>query len=290
MSTIENDTAQVEAVAKLALDTVDRAHPITPEPGEVQTFITRDHSGGERLQTFTFEKHLPAPARPRGTTTVSTVESFLALLKRTTAKHGVPAGDVTVFGDVTSQSLVAVLNHDTWGDHRITLKLSYSDLFRHWHGLDDKLVDQQRFAEHLSDGRAAIVTPSAADLMEIAQTFKAKRNVSFESGVRLQSGDVSFTYHEETKAGAGAKGNVEIPERFELMLPVFEGGQIMPLFADFKYRADQGGLALGYRLENVKLLVRVAFERVLEEVRVGADGADYLLLLGAAPAPIEPWA
>jgi len=283
------DPSSVTAIAELALDTTERFVPLSPAPGVVHTAVVRDGHGSERVSTTSLEKHLPVPARPRGTTIVSTVESFLALLGRTIEKHNILDNDVTVFGDVNAQALVAVLNHDGWGDHRIALKLVFSDLFAHWHGLDNKLVDQMKFAEHLSDGRAAIVTPAAADLMEIARTFKAKRNVTYESGVHLQSGDVSFTFHEETKAGAGAKGNVEIPERFELMLPVFQGGQMVPFFADLKYRADQGGLALGYRLDNPKLMVRLAFEQVLEEVRVGADHADYLLLLGAAPSPIEPW-
>ncbi|QOH59821.1 DUF2303 family protein [Rhodococcus rhodochrous] len=290
MSTVQNNTEDhVSAIAELALDTTERFVPLSPAPGVVHTAVVRDGSGSERVATTTLEKHLPTPARPRGNTTVSTVESFLALLARTVTKHGILDEDVTVFGDVNAQALVAVLNHDGWGDHRITLKLVFSDLFAHWHGLDNKLVDQTRFAEHLSDGRAAIVTPAAADLMEIARTFKAKRNVTYESGVHLQSGDVSFTFHEETKAGAGAKGNVEIPERFELILPVFQGGQMIPFFADLKYRADQGGLSLGYRIDNPRQMVRLAFEQVLEEVKAGSNDAGYLLLLGSAPAPTDPW-
>lgn len=284
MSSVQANTGEsVREIADLALDTVDRARAIRPDHIDVQTFVV---DNDETVVVNPFEKYLAAPRRPRGNTTVTDTASFVKLVGKLTDAFVEPS-DVAIYASVDAVTVTAVLNHLTWCDHTVTLKLEYSPEFKHWVKANNTMVSQMQFADHLQDGRAVVVEPSAADLMQIARTFKAKRNVSYESGVHLQSGDVQFTYHEETKAGAGAKGNIEIPERFTLNLPVFLGGAVFPLEAELRYNADQGGLKLGYRLDNPDLVLRSAFTTVLEQVGEQL-GDGYLLLQGTAPgAPRE---
>lgn len=284
MSSVQSGNGEaVREIADLALNTVNRARPISPSTDDVQTFVVDQD---ETVVVQAFEKYLEAPRRPRGNTTVTDTASFVALVAKLTNEFTSP-GDVAIYASIGNTTVTAVLNHLTWCDHTVTLKLEYSPEFKHWVKANSSMLNQMHFADHLQDGRGVVVEPSAADLMQIARTFKAKRNVSYESGVHLQSGDVQFTYHEETKAGSGAKGNIEIPERFTLNLPVFLGGAVFPLEAELRYNADQGGLQLGYRLDNPDLVVRSAFGTVLEQVG-GLLGDGYLLLQGTAPtAPRE---
>lgn len=284
MSNTERDTRENEVVANLAKQSVDRGHAVTPDPIDIHTFTITDGYGSEKVVTNSFEQYLPAPRRQRGTTTVTDTESFIQLVAAQTRRWSTPEQAV-IFADVDQFNVTAILNFDDWKDHRVSLAMQRSPEWLLWKSLDNKLVTQSTFAQHLSDGRRSILSPDAATLMEIAQTFKAKRNVSYESGVRLQSGDVQFTYHEETKAGAGVKGNIEIPERFELNLPVFLGGTAFKLGADLRYNADKDGLGLGYRLDNPDEVVRAAFATVLSQI--GTDlGEGHLLLQGKAPQSI----
>lgn len=284
MSTFVNSTGQSEAtvIAELALDTVERAQVIAPDHTTVQTFTTRDN---ETVIVNSFEKYLPAPRRPHGETVVTDTDSFIRLTAHLTKLFGEPSA-TAIFANVDRNSVTAILNHHDWKDHRVRLSLPFAPEWDLWNGSNNKLLRQQAFAELLQDGRAAIVNPSAADLMEIATTFRAKKNVSFESGVRLDNGDVSFEYTEETKASAGTKGQIAIPEKFELMIPVFLGGTLFPITADLRYRAEAGGLELGYRLDNPEMVLRAAFDTVLAQI--GTDlGGGYLLLQGHAPEVIS---
>ncbi|MDJ0403968.1 DUF2303 family protein [Rhodococcus erythropolis] len=284
MSTIVNSTGQNEAqvIADLALDTVDRAEAINPDATAVQSYVIGDN---ERIHVDSFEKYLIAPRRPHGETTVTDTDSFVRLVAHLTSTFGDPTS-TAVFADVDRNTVTAILNHHDWKDHRVKLALPLAPEWELWNRYNNKLLSQTSFAQLLQDGRAAIISPTAADLMEIATTFRAKRNVSFESGVRLDNGDVNFQYTEETKATAGTKGQIAIPEKFVLQVPVFLGGVTFPLEADLKYRAESGGLELGYRLDNPELVLREAFSTVLAQINLDLGGG-YLMLQGTAPQPVS---
>lgn len=190
MSNAERDTRENEVVANLAKQSVDRGHAVTPNPIDIHTFTITDGYGSEKVVTNSFEQYLPAPRRQRGTTTVTDTESFIQLVAAQTRRWSTPEQAV-IFADVDQFNVTAILNFDDWKDHRVSLAMQRSPEWLLWKSLDNKLVTQSTFAQHLSDGRRSILSPDAATLMEIAQTFKAKRNVSYESGVRLQSGGIS---------------------------------------------------------------------------------------------------
>lgn len=264
------------AVADLAFVAVERAQPVVPDGTAVQSFVLRD---GETRHTDSYEKFLPNPRRARGLTQVTDLGSFINLVGR-----AVPAyADTVIFADVNRSTVTAVLNETGWRDHRIQLVLTKTPEWLHWSDLDEKLVGQLAFAEHIEDGLSAIVSPPAADLLEIAQSFQATRTVKFESGRRLANGDVNFVYTEETGATAGEKGQLAIPEIFNLGLAVFKGSEILAISARLRHRAAQEGLKIGYKLDRPDEFVERAFNSVVTALAERFES----IVVASGPAPAE---
>lgn len=274
----EGRTTEASVVSDLAAVAVERAQPICPDDQIVQSFILR---GNETRQVDSFEKFLAVPRRERGATQVSDLGSFINLVN---LYPNLGHGDAVIFADIDRTSVTAVLNYDGWRDHTIKLILTPTPEWTHWRSLDEKLVGQLQFAEHIEDGLTAIVSPPAADLLEIAQSFQATRTVTFESGRRLGNGDVNFVYTEETGTTAGQKGQLAVPETFVLGLSVFKGGQVADIPARLRHRATQEGLRIGYKLDRPNEFLEQAFNSVVTDL---AERFEHLVVAsGPAPAPI----
>lgn len=239
------DTAMA-AAGPAALDSAKRASVVVPD--------------GARLEVIDAlaprPTHDPRPGRKAGTYQTDTVESFAALV----TEHVVPA--TTIWIDQDARRIVAVLNdHEggagtpEWGDHRVLLKLAHTPEWQHWAGLDGKLVGQVEFAEHIEDGVGEIVTPAAADMLEIAQSIHAHTQASFRSANRLQDGQVQVAYDEAVDASAGKSGDLKIPSEFELAIAPFVGGQPYKVTARLRYRVGGGQLKIGYKLDRPHLVV-----------------------------------
>lgn len=277
-TTTETGTVDAAIIADLAGEAYERSESIEPQAGTVQSFIV---GTDERRETDSFEKYMPMPYRSRGRTSVNDVASFVTLVSRVADPD-----NTVIFANENDNVITAIANYDEgWGDHRLILNLTLSPEWLHWRKSNGALVTQVAFAEHIEDGLSAIVSPPAADLMELAQTFQAKRELQFESGQRLSSGDVKFRYHEETKAGAGQKGDLEVPEKFELRLPVYRGGDAFPITARLRYRISQNGLGLGYKLDRPEELLDAAFSEVTAKVR--EELGSFVVLSGPAPDAVS---
>ena len=229
------------------------------------------------LETF-----LPVPRRTRGTATVSDPESFASYFGRFDADVG-----TTVWADHGRDTITAVLNDDDpegpkWRDHRVKLVLEFTDEWRHWTDGDRRLAGQEQFAEHIEDGAPEIRKPDAATMLEIAQSFHANRDVRFKSGTRVSSGEVQLTYEESIDAKAGRKGEIEIPETFELGIAPYRGTEPYKVTARLRYRIRDGELSIGYRLVRPVRVLEAAFKDVVEAV---ADRVDRQVHFGTPPQP-----
>ncbi|MDX3035361.1 DUF2303 family protein [Streptomyces scabiei] len=208
--------------------------------------------------------------RKVGTTTVRDATSFLAYY----AKHH--DANTEVYSDVEKLSITAVLDAHTgtdprFGAHRLHLALRRTKAWEEWTSLDGKLVSQDTFANFLEDHLPSLVEPDAATMLEIAQSIKATTKAEFQSSSRLQSGERKFAFVEDTKASAGTKGDLAIPETFRIAVPPFEGADAYSMVARFKYRLDRGQLALGFKLEQPEERARAAFADVLAAISAEID-------------------
>jgi uncharacterized protein YfdQ (DUF2303 family) len=258
-------TEDAQTVAELARAGTE---PHRIDPGSIYLVATAD--GDVQQFDLTGDAYRDTPRRKTGTTVVRDPDSFLAYW----GKHSDPGSEV--YADRQALTITAVLNAHTadsarFGDHRVVLRLRHSDSFEAWAAASGKDMNQTRFAEFVEDHRTDIRTPPAADLLELAQTFQATTKVSFKSGSILKSGQRQLTYVEETDASAGRKGQLTIPDDFELGLAVFQGAtEADAVTARLRYRiSGEGRLALLFILDRLPEVVDAAFEGVVAAVAAG---------------------
>lgn len=209
------------------------------------------------------------PRRKAGTVKAYDANAFAAYVK----KHGFTTTEV--WADEENTRVVAVLNahqgvtgdgledYAGWQDHRILLAVRKTPAWDAWIALNGKWLDQARFAEHIEDRAIDIVTPSGAEVLELAQSFQATIGGTFESSKRLSSGETQLVYKEEIAAKAGQRGQLDIPSHLELALVPFQGAPGYKVKARFRYRIKDGHLLLSYALERPEDVLREAFADVV---------------------------
>ena len=235
---------------------------------------------GYRLHDL--EKHLDAPTRQRGTTTLGDADSFIRFV-RPHVDHG---AKVDLFYTIEPKpSFTAVLNAATpgapaWGDHRAHYAAPLSKEWLAWQALDGKPQSQEQFALFIERNLLDIIHPTGAEMLSLATSFQAKKSVNFASGTRLDNGQQQLVYEETIAARAGEKGQLEVPDEITLQLPVFEGSKIADLLtAKLRYRIDGGKLFMWYELVRPHKVLEVATADLLQQIE---DGTRLKGLKGAA--------
>lgn len=228
------------------------------------------------------------PRRRQGTIRVEDVPSFAAYW----LKHS--EGDSEVYATFTETgggSIEAVLNapggtddRAGWRDHRVALNLAQTPEWRRWISGNDKLLEQQAFAEHIEAGLSQIVDPSGADMLEVAQTLTGSTRVEWESATRLSDGQTRFAHRETTEAQV--RGDLEIPSEFTLVLrpwkATLHGVQIT---ARLRWRIERGHASLGYVLVDLDKALEGASIALLKELgpALARDGQPDVVILRGTP-------
>ncbi len=171
----------------------------------------------------------------------------------------------TLYADSDDFTVTAVINDhaaESAGhrDHRARLELEQTPGCLRWVGAHGKYLKQEQFAQLIEDGITEIADPDGATLLEVVQTIHSTNNATFRSGIRLQSGQVQFSYVENIDARAGAQGDIEIPEIITLVFEPFYGSEPIQVTARLRYRINQGELALGVWLIRHVEEIRKAFD------------------------------
>lgn len=227
---------------------------------------------GTQVFDLTGDQYRDKPRRKTGTATVRDAASFLAYY----AKHASPSAEV--YADRDRSTVTAILDahnpqgaQPEWQAHRVTLQLRHSDAFKAWQGVSGSLMAQTTFAEFIEDHRADVQEPTAADLLELAQTFQATTKVSFKSSTMLKSGQRQLAYVEQIDATAGQRGEMAIPDNLQLAIAVYEGATVADVVtARLRYRIDgEGRLRIGVILDQLADVVATAFEGVISEIAAG---------------------
>lgn len=258
------DASAVEAISSLA-DAASGSESL--ELGLYHVITSRD--GKLHEIDLTGDRWRERPRRKKGTVTFSDVPSFLACWE----KHAINRFS-EVYADRRALTVVGVLNAngsghgDTdWADHREVLQLRHTDSFMAWANRSASPMTQVQFAEFLEDHRPDVIEPTAADLMELAQTFQATTKVAFRSASILKSGERALNYVEQIDATAGRDGQITIPDSFTLALKVFDGDETaVEVTARLRYRINDGKLSMLFILDRLSEVVDAAFEGVVSAI------------------------
>lgn len=221
------------------------------------------------------EKHLPAPIRIRQRLTLLDAEAFIAYVNRFASK----ASAVFCNGP-EGRTFRAVLDYHqpdqpAWGEHTATYCCPLTVEWGNWKEGDRKKMDQGAFAEFIENNVRDIVippgdtapnAPSAADMLEISRTLQAQKNITFRQGTRLDNGQVQLTYNEQIEGRAGESGQLNIPEQFFIGIKPFLGGEGFLIAARFRYRINEGRLAMWYELIRPDKVLEEAYNAVRKQI------------------------
>lgn len=206
------------------------------------------------------DKFAPHPRRKTGTFTVLDARSFTDYM----AKHGLLSSEVwadpdhlKVVGVIDAHDFHDILAPDAppigpgeagHGEHRVVLSLVSSAQWKAWIDSDGDLMARDDFAEFIETNAADVIDPDSATMLEIAQGFHATVSADVKNVQRLTSGQLAVRYEETIDARAGEAGELEIPTRFTIEIPVFTGGASTALDVRLRYRLRAGSLRIGYKL------------------------------------------
>lgn len=161
-------------------------------------------------------------------------------------------------------------------DHNALLTLRKSDQWNLWMGKNEKETLQSDFAEFIEDNYRDISNPLPATMLEVARDLTAHFDVNFASKVTPKNGSVQLAYQEVVTSGVGQAGDMEIPESFSILIPVFFGEKPVQIEARLRFRINGGKLKFIYKLYRPMELLADAFDCASRAIG-GTLGAEVLL-------------
>jgi uncharacterized protein YfdQ (DUF2303 family) len=281
----ENNMIEEAGAAGLAADLATKLTKAQSEPktgkylDAAPYIILRDKEGNERIEPV--KATIDRPERKAGAVKLDDVESFIAYVLRHKSQKA------TIYGTIAPAKFIAVLNDHAaesevlpsagMRDFRANYPIAFSREWETWKNHDGAgaaFKSTEAFALFVEDNAPDIIKPEAAKMLQIALNFRVTQGVNFVSANRLQDGNVDFTYSNTVDAtGKGADGKkLAIPELFTIEVPIFHGiaQERVKIDARFRFRLDQGRLALWYELVRPTRAVEDAYRKLWERVKKDA--------------------
>ncbi len=180
------------------------------------------------------------------------------------------SGDPSLmFADVAGSAILAAIDYHAKDKaalvtHTAALQLQYAEEWKTWSGINGKLMPQLEFARFIEENAPDIKAPAAADLLEAVRDLQARRSVNFIKAVRTSSDNESFEYTDSTEART--KGDLELPTKFLLTIPVYFGEPPTEVSAFLRWKLDDGQLGLGIKLHRAEYIRQAAFKTIVTRV------------------------
>lgn len=271
----------IEYIKTLALQGID---PKIVEGANIPFVMTPPSYTARAMPELIHNDYAARPHRIKQAVTVLDPGSFIEYYGKFADSNS------RVFGDEEGLKVKGILDYHVptadpdgstprWGSHTVTLTLRPSEEWRRWSAQDGKKMTQAEFAEFLEQNSVDIVRPSPAHMMEIATDLKGTTEVEFANGIRQQDGSVKFKYTEQTKTTVGA-GEVNVPDRFVLSVPVFIGSERIHLEAYLRFRVNGGKLQFWFTLIRPEAAIRTAFQA--SSVKIASDLK--IVIIAGSPA------
>lgn len=247
------------------------------------------------------EKYLPTPTRPTGVFPAGDASSFVRYVNKhkdspgeSSRAHRGAGSDqpgekpdpddmqTVLMVDVIGSKFLAVFDHHSsnapgWGGHRVAYNCPLSPQWRLWTLKNGKsnAMDQEDFAYFIEQNMLDVIEPVGTTMLQIVTTLKAQKKVQYDSGIRLQNGQHQLKYHEEIGASAGEQGELQIPEKIALGIPVYVGQVPYRVEAFLRYRIERGGILFWYELITPERILEDALGKVRKEIEDGTGITAY---------------
>jgi uncharacterized protein YfdQ (DUF2303 family) len=227
------------------------------------------------------EQLFAAPHRARGTAQISNPDDYIAFVEA----HKLPSTELFYNTSDKGAAFVAVLNgHEPsnketfepvpifgWHDHRATYTTETSRQWQTWIANNNKAMKQSVFADFIETNRLDFVAPDAAALLAVAETMQAHQTAAYTGTVRQANGDIKIAYEATSKASAGERGEMIVPEKFVIGIPIFLDDAPYQIEAYFRYQIADGALKIHYQLINPTYIFEHVTEKMVSKIRAGIN-------------------
>jgi uncharacterized protein YfdQ (DUF2303 family) len=247
----------------------------------------------ESVKRFEDERLL-APARIKGTSLHSTLESFI--------KHYAAFKDTgtAIFanGLMSDPKITAVYNYSEgadkprFGDHRAILTCTLSDEWNAWSGKSGAAMSQHEFAAFIEDNIGDIQPkPDLSDpanevlksvsmmlgyayagqdeMLLLSRGIEINESAKAKSAANLRSGERTLEYITEHKDGNGEK--LTVPGLFLVAIPVFKDGVIYRLPVRLRYRLKDGTVLWSYDIYRDDKAFKDAYDEICAQIEKEAS-------------------
>ena len=267
-----SNSEKVEVTVSTVADLVRKAESVQTIEGVPVLVLDNDQRHQE------MEHLLPNPPSIKEHVKVVEVDSFVEYWSR------YQNADSVIFVDDKANTINAVFDYHgaepEWCRHKMTLSLLPTPEWAKWRQYSSKRLGQVEFAEFIQDNMTDVVNPDGATLLEIVTNLSNHRTAKFASNIRLDNGQVQFTYEEELM-GFAVAGNMSIPQEFELGIRPFARCVSYSVGARLRYRiTDERTLTIWYEIKRPERVEIDAFDGVLKEL-IGKVGADVPMFYGS---------
>lgn len=228
------------------------------------------------------EKLSDQPFKLKQRVQITNTESFIEYVKR----H--QTASTAIFCDVDEHKFIAVLDYHqgtspSWNSHVAELLLIETPEWERWQAKDKDVMSQTDFALFVEDNMLEIINPAGAEMLEITKTLSSKQDVNFRSSIRLEDGQTQLQYDETIESKAGEKGNLVIPDKINLGITLYRGGDGYSMEARFRFRMRQGTLQLWYELIRPERAVADAVNNVFTQIQDELAEDNFAIYHGRSP-------
>lgn len=215
------------------------------------------------------ESYHPAPRRIRTKMNAEQAVSFCEYFNRfktpdsllfASREQGVIAGGLDYHAANTGQTVAG----PSWCSHWAFYKPQHSIEWKRWSGVDGQPMNQSALAQFLEENALDIREPASADVLEVCRSLQIKRKVAYESGMTLQNGNQAIQYIEQDDAKT--KGDIEVPQKLVLGIPVYFGGDAWKVEVWLRYRLSEGKLGFILQIHRKEYLLEDAFKAVVGQI------------------------
>lgn len=215
------------------------------------------------------ERLLPAPIITRQKVTVIDPDSFIDYVGRFKGENTVLFSPDFEYDKPVSMT-AAIDYHGPSApshvNHLVVLTNPLSEQWKRWTGIDDEWQTQAGLARFLEENVLDITDPGQADMIEIVRGLEATKSGQFRSGVRLSNGSSQLTWNEEVQATT-QNGKMEVPEKIKIVVPVFRGDKSYEFDLWFRYRINDGKLALMVQFNRAEFLFEQIASGLVKDIQ-----------------------
>lgn len=256
---------ETDAIAALARQAAREAQVI--EHGGRAWMILPTSTGALEAREIT-DPHglvLPPPDRIVQAVRLYDKDSLVAYVER----HGLD--ETVIFAEPFHDTFTAFIDwHGAMDaahvDHSATLSLQRSEEWKRWSAISGKLMEQADFARFLEENAADVIDPAGADLLEIARDLSARRSVNWRRAIRLDNGDEQFEYVEQTEAQSQSRGDVAVPNKFTLNIPIYMNEPSVNVGAFLRWKLSGAALTMGVELHRPVFVQQAVFRQIGLEI------------------------